>query len=180
MSFDQDQRRRVYPLRFTQYGGLVVRVRKPGWAAFERLTNAVLVLGDDLSGAGLAAVERMPAWRELFKAFADSLVAWDLTDRGRPVPATRKGVLAQDFHFLIALARTWYIVVVQNDDAAELATARKNGNVDLPQNDPQPVDNQPEDQDTGPEVDEEWLAQFPTQPIPDNLREPAPDLAGVT
>lgn len=167
MSFDQGQRRRVYPLRFRDFGGLVVQTRKPGWSAFRQLTSAVLVLGDDLDGWGLPASGKLDAWDDLFTAFADSVVSWDLTDRGRAVPATKRHVLAQDFEFLMALARTWYTVVVQHTEkAAPVEDA-------LPHDDPQPVDN------TGPQVDEEWLSQFRTFPIPDDLRSPESEPAAV-
>lgn len=168
MAYDQDRRRRVYPLRFRDFGGLLVQTRKPGFVAFEKITAAVLVLGDDLEGPGLSVTARMPAWRSLFEAFADSLVSWDLTDRGHPVPATLAGVLSQDFKFLLALARTWYIVVVQHDENAETPAPTPS--------DPQPVD-EPVDNPApelpptigAPGVDEEWLAQMAVQPMPDHL-----------
>ncbi len=173
MGLDQDRRRRVYPLRFRTFGGLLVHMRKPGWVAFKRLTRAVLVLGDSLEGPGLSSAERIPAWDNLFSALADSVVSWDLTDRGRPVPATRAGILAQDFELLIALARTWYVVVVQHDETERPADdIRKE---DRPQADPQGVDYH--DDGSEPEIDEEWLAQLPTQAVPDNLRD---DLAAVS
>lgn len=174
MGLDQDRRRRAYPLRFREFGGLVIQVRKPGWSAFEKLTRAVLVLGDDLDGPNRSTIERMPAWRLLFEAFAESLISWDLTDRGRPVPATKTGVLAQDFALLIALARTWYVVVVQHDETAEAERAADDiRKEDRPQADPQAVDNPAGYVDDGsaPEIDEEWLAQLPAQPF----LEPQPD-----
>lgn len=114
MAFDQDSRRRVYELDFKPYPGLVVRCRKPSFGALAKLTDAVLLLGDDLSGEQLPGTERIAAWRTLFRAFADSLTGWTLFDRDRAVPATRKGVLSQDLEFLLALTRTWYVVVVQH------------------------------------------------------------------
>lgn len=162
MSFDQDRRRRVYPLRFREFGGLTVRLRKPGWSATTKLTSAVLVLGDDLDGPGIPASGKVAAWTQLFEAFADSLVSWDLVDRGHAVPATREGVLAQDFTFLLALARTWYLVVVPAED----------------------VDDEPDDavpdpevsEPAEPELDEEYLAQLGAKATV----LPEPDLAEVT
>lgn len=116
MAFDQDSRRRVYELDFKPYPGLIVRCRKPSFDALAELTDAVLLLGDDLSGELLPGAERIAAWRGLFRAFADSLVGWTLFDRDHAVPATRKGVLSQDLEFLLDIARTWYLVVVQHQE----------------------------------------------------------------
>lgn len=163
MSFDQDRRRKVYPLRFREYGGLLVQLRKPGWSAMLKLTDAVLMLGDDLEGPGLPASGKVAAWTQLFEAFADSLVSWDLLDRGHAVPATQDGVLSQDFHFLLALARTWYMVVVQASEQDD--TPEETGQQDAPE----PAE---------PEFDEEYLAQLGAKATV--LPEPVPDLAGVT
>jgi hypothetical protein len=169
VSFDQDRRRTVYPLRFREYGGLLVRLRKPGWSAMLKLTDAVLVLGDDLEGPGLPASGKITAWTQLFEAFADSLIGWDLLDRGHAVPATVDGVLAQDFHFLLALARTWYVVVIAPDrddaDDVELDTSRFVSDA----NDSRPAE---------PELDEEYLAQLGAKAV--TLPAPELDLAGVT
>jgi hypothetical protein len=164
MSFDQDRRRTVYPLRFREYGGLLVRLRKPGWSAMLKLTEAVLVLGDDLEGPGLPASGKVAAWTQLFEAFADSLVGWDLLDRGRAVPATLDGVLGQDFHFLLALARTWYVVVVQAEDRTVEPEQEEE-----PVAPPEPAE---------PEFDEEYLAQLGAKAV--TLPAPELDLAGVT
>lgn len=102
----------MYELNFKPYPGLIVRCRKPSFGALDLLTEAVLDLGDDLSGELLPGRKRIKAWRTLFHAFADSLVSWTLFDRDRAVPATRDGVLAQDLEFLLAIVRTWYTVVV--------------------------------------------------------------------
>lgn len=112
MSYDQDQRRKTYGLEMLPFPGLTIDMRKPGFLALEALTRAVLVLGGDFAGERLSPTERIDAWGDLFTAFADSLVAWDLTDRGRAVPPTRDGVLSQDPQFLLELARTWYAIVV--------------------------------------------------------------------
>lgn len=168
MSFDQDRRRTVYPLRFREYGGLLVRLRKPGWSAMLKLTDAVLVLGDDLEGPGLPASGKVAAWTQLFEAFADSLIGWDLLDRGRAVPATVDGVLAQDFHFLLALARTWYIVVVQAEDRAVEPES-------IHESDDRFTNHEPEEQFTSPEepeLDEEYLAQLGAKAV----TLPAPEL----
>jgi hypothetical protein len=124
MGFDQNQRRRVFDLRFREFPGLTVSMRKPGFAALEQLSDAVLVLGDDLDGSGkpISGTTLINAWYDLFSAFADSLVGWDLIDDGRAVPATRDGVFAQDLEFLSTLTRVWYRVVVPapNQDPPEV------------------------------------------------------------
>lgn len=163
MSFDQDQRRKTYRLNFRPFRGLLVSVRKPGFAALAALTRAVLVLGDDFDGPDLSATDRMNAWSELFGAFADSLLIWNLTDRGRAVPATRDGVLAQDLEFLLAVARSWYAAVViaaEDDEQAESVNDSRA---------PDPAEQK---------LDEEYLAQLGAKAV--TLPAPEPDLAGVT
>ena len=157
MGYDQGQRRKTYGLNMLPYPGLTIDVRKPGFSALQALTRAVLVLGSDFDGGHVTADVRMIAWDDLFAAFADSLVAWNLTDRGRAVPATRDGVLSQDPEFLLDLSRTWYTMVV-------LAPVREQ--------DPAPEDHPPAeveiDDRTAPDDDDEWLATIPTttQPAP--------------
>lgn len=157
MGFDQDRRRKIYELAFRQFGGLRCQMRKPGFGAFARLHAAVLVLGDDLEGDGLAGADRMAGWSDLIDAFADSLVSWDLTDRGRPVPATRKGVRSQDLPFLLALARTWYVMVVQAPEG-EPAERSSPAEPDTEAGDPGEVAN--------------WLESIPTTTAPPEV----PDL----
>jgi hypothetical protein len=163
MSFDQDQRRKTYRLNLRPFRGLVVSVRKPGFDALEALTRAVLVLGDDFDGLDLSPTYRMSAWSELFSAFADSLLAWNLTDCGRAVPATRDGVRAQDLEFLLALCRTWHAAVV-------LAP--------MNQGDELEAGDQPDTPIAEPELDEEYLAQLGAKAVV--LPAPELDLAGVT
>lgn len=116
MGFDQDVRRRVFELKFKPYPGLIVWCRKPGYAALAKLSDAVLSLGNDLTGTRLAGPDKLAWWGVLFKAFAKSLVAWNLTDGGRAVPATKRAVLDQDAAFLLAVVRTWYMVVVPHQE----------------------------------------------------------------
>lgn len=151
MAFDQDSRRRVYALNFKPYPGLVVRCRKPSFGALTRLTAAVLLLGDDLSGEGLESQVRLTAWRKLFRAFADSLVGWNLTDHGRPVPPTRAGVLDQDLEFLLALTRTWYVLVVPHHGRMENLARKKPKRKRLR---------------TAPSADDDRLADLPITELP--------------
>lgn len=167
--FDQDRRRAVYALRFTPYPGLVVHTRKPGFRALERLVRAVSVLGSDLDGEGASASERIRAWGALHRAFAESLVGWTLADRGRPVPATLAGVLAQDPDFLLEIGRTWYRVVALAEQASAPAPVEPvTEDVSLPN----PDDDPDSDPDGEPGVDEEWLSQLPVKDMPLPAPEP--------
>jgi hypothetical protein len=112
-AFDQSARRPVRVLRFVEYGGLLVSVRTPpSFRALELLQHATSVLGETLDGNRAPVGERIPALGSLYRAFADSLVRWDLRDDGGVVPPTEDGVLAQDHEFLFAVARAWYRRVV--------------------------------------------------------------------
>lgn len=110
--FDQDARRPTYDLAFKAYPGLIVRIRKPGYGALRALARAEAVLGVGLSGSAVTGRARIEAFAPVVDAFAESLVAWTLADQGVQVPATRAGVCAQDYEFLIDLALTWYRRVV--------------------------------------------------------------------
>lgn len=147
MGYDQSARRKIYELRFRPYPGLVVRCRKPGFDALDKLTHAVLRLGDDLTGDGLAGERRLKLWRRLFEAFSTSLVSWNLTVDGRSVPAKRRGVLAQDHGFLLAVVRTWYEVVVQADETPAPVAPK------------QPAE--PQHGDDEDDLSEAWLATVP-------------------
>lgn len=160
MSYDQDQRRKIYALDFTPYPGLTVTMRKPGFAALDTLTRAVLVLGTDFEGRGLSATDQMAGWRDLFDALADGLVGWNLTDGGRAVPATREGVLAQDLPFLLALARTWHTMVVM---APEGAQEFGRGIAEAEDRERPPVDPTPDGALN--EHDTAWLESFQTTTV---------------
>lgn len=110
--FDQDARRPSYDLAFKAYPGLIVRIRKPGYGALRALARAEAVLGVGLSGSAVTGRARIEAFAPVVDAFAESLVAWTLADQGVQVPATRAGVVAQDYDFLVDLALTWYRRVV--------------------------------------------------------------------
>jgi hypothetical protein len=156
VGFDQQTRRKVYALPFRPYPGLTVWCRKPGFTALEDLTDAVLALGDDLAGERLPSPERVRWWGVLHRAFAASLVGWDLLDGGHAVPATEDGVLAQDPGFLLAVSRAWYYAVVLRDEQTdEIARA-----------DPEPPDI--------PDVDEIDELESRLADIPVTVHEPEP------
>jgi hypothetical protein len=124
---DQSTRRTAYRLRFEDLDGLVVRVRKPSFRGLKKLARVVGVLGDDLRGQRVDGQARLDAWELLFAAFADALIDWDLTDGGKPVPATRKGVYGQDVELLLTITTAWYRQVVLRSERpapAERASTR--------------------------------------------------------
>ncbi|HEV2778814.1 MAG TPA: hypothetical protein VGX25_05380 [Actinophytocola sp.] len=108
MAYDRHADLTVYSLTFDEYPGLTVRVRKPGVAGVVACADWISVQSDRSAGR----VARWLAQLRLFVAFADALAGWDLLNSGRPVPATREGVLAQDEAFLRVLAGAWYANVV--------------------------------------------------------------------
>lgn len=124
MAFDQSTRVAVFELDMHRYPGLVIRVRRPSFRAMRTLLRAEQRLGVGLQGELLAGAERVEAWAEVVDAFAESLVDWTLLDFGTPVPATRDGVLGQDYEFLIVLVRAWYgrvVLLAEPTPAAEIA-----------------------------------------------------------
>lgn len=161
MSFDQDKRRKTYALSgFENYPGLTIHCREPGYRAMRELGAAVLVLGDDLTGAGLAGDALLDAFEPLFTALERSVIRWDLLDGGRTVPLSQ--LQDQDLEFLLEITRTWYERVVQG---------RHPQPVDNPGDNPLedysmpaaagPVPDSPLPPTIGEDgTDEEWLAQF--------------------
>lgn len=118
---DQSTRRAAYKLRFEEFGDLRVRMRAPSFRGLKLLRRAVAVLGDDLGGEHLDGEARLDGWDLLFAAFTDALLDWDLTDRGRPVPATWEGVQGQDVDLLLPLVAAWYRRVVLRPQPAAVA-----------------------------------------------------------
>lgn len=110
---DQAGRRTVYELEFTKYG-LTARVRKPGFRGLRLLARAERVLGVGLGGQAVTGPQRLDGLAPAVTAFAESLLWWDLTDRGVPVPATLRGIEAQDYEFVVDLVTTWYRRVVMS------------------------------------------------------------------
>lgn len=146
MAFDQSARVAVFDLEMHRYPGLTIRVRKPSFRAMRTLLRAEQRLGVGLQGELLAGAERVEVWADVVEAFAESLVSWTLLDFGVPVPATRDGVLGQDYEFLIVLIRAWYGRVVL---LAEPAPAVEN------------IEPDDEEDDT-----EDLLAELPVTTLP--------------
>jgi hypothetical protein len=175
MSFDQDKRLRTYALTdFEQYPGLTIHCREPGYRATKELGAAVLVLGDDLMGQGLAGDALLDAFEPLFTAMGRSITRWNLLDGGVTVPLSQ--LQDQDLEFLLDITRTWYEVVVQG---------KRPQLVDNPVDDQLSASTEPlagQDGSILPTVgedgtDEEWLTQFasfPPLPVDPDTNEPWP------
>lgn len=198
MAYDQSKRRALYVLRFdedTELAGLEVACRKPGYRATRLLQSAVLALGDDLTGTGLAGDALMAAWLPLFTALQRSVCRWNLIDNGRSVPVS--GLLDQDIPFLLMLARTWYEQVVRHqpgiDESEEDDQKVPSGKTTVDSHAPRPsaFDNEFDGEPwrSGPGgsmvspvtgakgIDEEWLAQLPAREILPDAPEPGDDIA---
>jgi hypothetical protein len=104
MAYDRQADLPVFRLRFEQYPGLMVRVRRPGLAARTLVEEATLVLRHARVPLGL---NELRALRKLSRALAASIVDWDLLNGGRQVEVSTKGLEAQDDEFLLVLAQTW-------------------------------------------------------------------------
>lgn len=93
----------------------------------------VVPLGELRAAAELAKVDPKNITDEdqarvdrLVGAFTDALVSWNLTRKGRKVPATRKGVDSLDLLFTMQLIAAWLtglgeLVAKQAVDDAEIA-----------------------------------------------------------
>lgn len=112
LMFDQARRRQVYDLAFKAYPGLIVQCRRPSYGALLELAGAEETLGVGMAGDAVVGRARIEAFAPVVDAFAASLVSWTLVDQGVQVPATRAGVYAQDYDFLVDVALTWYRRVV--------------------------------------------------------------------
>jgi hypothetical protein len=103
VSYDAAEHEQVWALEFEQYPGLIVRVRRPGFAAARTLARADRVLAEP----SVDPVRRMDALVDIFGALADSMESWTLTRRGRPVSTTRAAVLACDGLMLGRIVGAW-------------------------------------------------------------------------
>jgi len=94
---------KAFTLVFDQaaYAGLEVRMRSlPAGRFLEVAELASAVQEQTLAqSAGQA--------RQLLGHVAACLVSWNLTDDGKPVPATAEGLLDQEFEFVLAIAMAW-------------------------------------------------------------------------
>jgi hypothetical protein len=91
----------VWRLLFDGHPGLVVRCTVPTLQARAREDAASRLIAsrreqDQARGVAMLA-----------GPFADSLLSWDLKWDGRPVPATRAGVLRVDRGLIVEILREW-------------------------------------------------------------------------
>lgn len=120
---DQARRRNTYELvfRFPDDTPLTVMCRKPSFLGMRLLVGAERLLGVDMGGSALSHTERVEALSPVVRAFAGSLLRWNLRDGAVPVPATLAGVEAQDYELVVMLVTEWYRKVVLRLDRAESA-----------------------------------------------------------
>lgn len=86
----------------TKYPGLSVRTTTLPSGQFFNLIDAA----DALQNPG-ANVTVPPEIREMFRAFGDHLVSWNLTRKGEPVPATKESLDGLDVMFVLDLVMAW-------------------------------------------------------------------------
>lgn len=173
MSHDRRAQLPVYRLRFENHPGLTVAVRRPGLRGLLDIAEATSVLRRSVRESWPDLdVRNLRAWQRLSRAFAGSLVSWDLVADGEPVAPTLAGVLDQDLDLLIELVRGWQ-QAIQQDLGIQRAVDAEPDTEDADDADPD-VD---PDEDADPAVDEEWLAQLPATVAvvdePDDEEQPA-------
>lgn len=152
MGYDRARDLDLFRLELEHRPGLVMRVRRPGFAGERAVRKAWPVLIDPDAGRD----RQEPALALAVGAFAGALVSWTLEWDGAAVPCTLRGLAELDTVFLLELVSTWIQRVVlhsadrSNDESVD-------GEVD-------------EDDEPGEDgIDEEWLAQLPA------VANPAPD-----
>ena len=111
-------------LKFTDpsYNGLEVVCRAVPLGELRETAALANVDPKNITDEDQARVDR------LIGSFADALVSWNLTRKGRKVPATRKGVDSLDLIFLMQLIGAWLaglgeLVAEQAQSDAELVAA---------------------------------------------------------
>jgi hypothetical protein len=90
-----------------------------GLAGLE-VTAGSLPLGEFLKVSELAAAKDDPqgaanSAKQLFETFAGSLLSWNLTRDGEPVPATYDGILGQDLDFMMKIVLAWVSAMADVD-----------------------------------------------------------------
>lgn len=144
MAYDRYEDLDTFKLVFEEFPGLTIRVRRANFAGLLATAEAMPVLRRSVARrAGLNDVANLRAWRKLCVALGDALVSWDLRNGAEPVPATARGLMAQDFGFVMTVAHAW-----------SQATSRPSVATPAPAEMPAP-------EPAGLELDEEWLSQLP-------------------
>jgi hypothetical protein len=72
--------------------------------------SALASAAQDTTGAAAAK-----SAGDLLDVFAQNLVAWNVTRKGHPVPATRAGVGTQKFDFILKIVMAWMEAIASVD-----------------------------------------------------------------
>ena len=70
------------------------------------------------------------ATRKLLNGFADSLVSWNLTRKGKPVPANLEGVASQKFDLILKIVQAWMGAIADVPDPSD-PSSNGSGSLDL-------------------------------------------------
>jgi len=95
---------RVFRLTFEDRPGLEVAARS---VTLERWMEITGLSGDDALSATSLPDDGPPPGAGLREGFAEALVSWNLTNGGKPVPATPAGLAAQDVGLVRDLVKGW-------------------------------------------------------------------------
>lgn len=93
--------RKLYRLRFEDRDGFVVRARSAATGVFMEIST----FADDATSDSGIKQEQLG---RLFDLFSGVLVEWNLLEEdGTPVPATKAGLLSQEFDFVMEIITAW-------------------------------------------------------------------------
>lgn len=177
MAHDRRKQLSTYTLRFEQFPGLTVRMSQPGLQGLLDIAEATAVLRRSVrEGWDDLDVRNLRAWRRLAGAFARSLMSWDLVAGGERVGVRRADVLAQDIDLLIELVRGWQQAINQDiaDRRAVEPDGVEDGDAESAADEPDEAGERPYAvgevfDPENPRLDEEWVAQLPTETLPPQL-----------
>ncbi len=114
-----ERKRKIFKLVFAdeEMDGLEVKAGSPSLETFLKLQK--------MAGVTVG----MEEFAELVGHFTDSLISWNLTEDGVPVPVTAEGVRSQDPEFILAAMDSWMDAV--NGVDAPLAAPSRDGDPSL-------------------------------------------------
>jgi len=173
VGYDRARDLATFRLELEHYPGLVLRVRRPGFAGERAVRKAWPVLTD----VEVGRAQQEPALALAAGALAGALVSWTLELDGEPVPCTSRAVLALDTPFLLELVTTWVERIVLRPLAQPAVEDASEDDEPEPDVDPDPGRPDGAYGEDG-DLDEEWLAQLPTVPEPAGVTAVEPE--GVT
>jgi hypothetical protein len=119
-------RRKVvhYKLKFEnpEYEGLEVIAKSLPLGDFLEFQKTASVPVNAMAATPEAVAKRNDASVSMFKMFAENLISWNLeTEDGKPVPATYKGIISQDFSFILDIIKAWMDAIASVPKASEAA-----------------------------------------------------------